>query len=225
MIQRSAKVVFPTPDGPMTSEASPRLIPPGISRSRPGTPLLIRSATGATAAAGMSVSIRGKTRMPSESIWKVCLPGTLLPPRIFTTRSVRRSTGSRTSYSSSMMPSARENSTPLPSSSGVYSPSSSSTVRVSAKRPVRSYSAPRNSRSSAKSRSILALSTTTTAGSSSSVFLTISATSGPSPSGRAGRRKSPRWMCSTREPSEPLSKNENGSRCLTSLVSGSDTVV
>ena len=78
---------------------------------------------------------------------------------------------------------------------------------------------PRRSRSSAKSRSILALSTTTTAGSSSSVFLTISETSGSSPSGRAGRRKSPRWMCSTREPSEPLSKKENCSRCLTSLVS------
>jgi len=188
-------------------------------------PLSIRSMTGAGAAAGISVSIRGKMRMPSASIWKVCLPGTMLPPRILAMRSVRRSTGSRISYSSWMIPSARENSTPLPSSSAVYSPSSSSTVRVSAKRPVRSYSALRSSRSSAKSRSILALSTTTTAGSSSSVFLTISETSGSSPSGRAGRRKSPRWMCSTREPSEPLSKKANGSRCLTSLVSGSDTVV
>ena len=73
---------------------------------------------------------------------------------------------------------------PLRNSSGVYSPTSSSTVPDCEMRPVRSYSEPRNSRSSAKSRSIFALSTTTMAGSSSSVFRTISDTRGASPSGR-----------------------------------------
>ena len=222
--QRSPKIVLPTPEGPVTRVASPCFAPPLISSSRPGIPLGTGPDTAVTLY-GISVSMRGNTSTPSEPIRKVCLPDRWLPPRIFAIRSHRRSTGSRASYSSWMMPSASENSMPLRSSSGVYSPTSSSTVPVCEMRPVRSYSAPRNSRSSAKSRSIFALSTTTMAGSSSSVFRTISDTRGSSPSWRAGRRKSPRWMYSTRVPRASGSKKVNCSRCLTSLVCGSDTVV
>ena len=222
--QRSPRIVLPTPEGPVARVASPCLTPPFISSSSPGTPLGIRPDTTA-AASGWSASIRGNTSMPPGPIRKVCLPPRCRPPRIFSIRSHRRSSGSRASYSSWMMPSANANSMPVRSSPAVYSPTSSSTVPVWAMRPVRSYSASRNSSSPAKSRSIFALSTTTMEGSSSSVFLTISDTKGARLSWEAGRRRSPRWMYSTRAPRAAGSKKLNSSRCLTSLTCGSDTVV
>ena len=225
VIQRSPKMVFPIPEGPVSRVASPCFAPPLISSSRPGIPLRTRWPETGTGRCGMSVSIRGNTSTPAGPIRNVCLPDRGLVPRSFTTRSHRRSTGSRAWYSSWMMPSARENSTSPLNSAGVYSPSSSKTVSDWANRPVRSYSAVRSSRSSANSRSIFALSITTIAGSSSSPFRTISDVMSSSPSWRPGTRKSPRWMYSTRGPSASASKKENASRCLTSLVCGSDTVV
>ena len=124
-----------------------------------------------------------------------------------------------------MMPSASENTTSLRSSSGAYSPSSNSTVPVRENRLVRSYSARRSSRLSAKSPSILALSTTTIEGSSSSVLRTISDTSPSRPSWFDGPRKSPIWMYSTADPRDSGLKKANSARCRTILLCGSDIVV
>ena len=57
-MKRSPKIVFPAPEGPRMSVASPELIPPFISRSRPGIPLSIRPVTFAAWPASR-VSMRG----------------------------------------------------------------------------------------------------------------------------------------------------------------------
>ena len=64
-VQRSPKMVLPTPEGPVTRVASVACGPPSMSWSRPGIPVAIRPAA-ASIASGMRVSMRGKTSMPAR---------------------------------------------------------------------------------------------------------------------------------------------------------------
>jgi hypothetical protein len=93
-MKRRARTVLPDPEGPRTAVASAPGSPPAIISSSPGTPVETRSSPGGPASAGAIVSSRGNTSTPLWSITNVCLPDRWAAPRIFRTRSQRRSMGS-----------------------------------------------------------------------------------------------------------------------------------
>ena len=74
--------------------ASPAPIPPPISSSRPGIPLEIRPVTSVGRSGVEGLDAREDLE-PGGLMRKVCLPSRWWLPRIFTTRSQRRSIGSR----------------------------------------------------------------------------------------------------------------------------------
>ena len=128
-MKRSASKVFPTPDGPIRSVESPRGMPPPIALSSLSRPNGARLSSVGTRR-GSVVSKRGNTSIPRPLIWKLCWPGTLSAPRIFRTRSQRRSTGPCASFSSWMIASATANSGSERVSAPEYSPTRMSTASV-----------------------------------------------------------------------------------------------
>ena len=80
------------PDGPIASVESPRGMPPPIAASSFGSPKPARPSCAATCL-GRVVSRRGNASNPSLPSRKLCWPDIISAPRIFSTRSRRRSIG------------------------------------------------------------------------------------------------------------------------------------
>ena len=224
--QRSPKIVLPTPEGPVTRVASPLL-----SRRRPSAHRGRGSRWGPVGHRG--TSMRDQCLDAGEHLdaargrsGRCACPTGGFRRASSTTRSHRRSTGSRASYSSWMMPSARENSTPLRSSSGVYSPTSSSTVPVCGDAAGQVSTARRAARVRRRSRA-------------ASWRCRPPRSQAPPSSSLADDLRDqglqPVLTCRPQEVTQVDvldssaqglgSKKANCSRCLTSLVCGSDTVV
>ena len=81
--------VLPEPEGPATSTEYPCGMPPSISSSRPGTPVLRRCLSGWSVMISSGLRMRGKTLKPASVMRAVCSPGICPWPRIFITCSLR----------------------------------------------------------------------------------------------------------------------------------------
>ena len=106
----------------MRSVESPRGMPAADRRRRVCRRRTRRASWSVGTCRGSVVSSRGNTSKPSALIRKLCWPGAISAPRIFRTRSQRRSTGPCASFSSWTIPSATANSGSERVSAGEYSP-------------------------------------------------------------------------------------------------------